>query len=321
MKIEKLDSLELLFKDPIIQNYLEYNPLFSIDNIEYQKHYRTDIISSENISFAIKNTDLKFLYVFLAYKHTTSCGLEFSNYGLPIISLENEITPPLKKIIIKEIEKRIDFNYSILYNLYKLQKLDIFSQQLISNSKTPKISIESNVNLLFDYNVIRQSFRKSYKSLISKFSKEINLNIYNSDNINSNIYGKFKDLHFKEAGRMTRSEKTWEIHFEMIKNGSAVLICAELNEELIGAALFIHSSYSAYYGVSASNIELKKNIPITHLIIDKAIHYFKDLGMLKLILGKYEPDSKDEKLRGISGFKSAFSNEKLISLKFIDNQF
>ena len=130
------------------------------------------------------------------------------------------------------------------------------------------------------------------------------------------FYKQFKNLHFKEAGRMTRSEKTWEIHFEMIKNGSAVLICAELNEELIGAALFIHSSYSAYYGVSASNIELKKNIPITHLIIDKAIHYFKDLGMLKLILGKYEPDSKDEKLRGISGFKSAFSNEKIVKLNF-----
>ena len=102
----------------------------------------------------------------------------------------------------------------------------------------------------------------------------------------------------------------------MIKTSSAVLICAELNEKLIGAALFIHSSYSAYYGVSASNIELKKIIPITHLIIDKAIQYYKSLGLLKLILGSYEPDSKDEKLKGISGFKSAFSNEKSAYLQF-----
>ena len=75
MKIEKLDSLELLFKDPIIQNYLENNPLFSIDNLEYQKNYRTDIISSEDISFTIKNTDLKFFYIFVAHKHTTNSGM------------------------------------------------------------------------------------------------------------------------------------------------------------------------------------------------------------------------------------------------------
>jgi hypothetical protein len=316
MKIEKLDSLESLFKNHITHKYLENNPLFSIENIEYQKHYRTDIVSSENLSFAIRNADIELLFVFIVYKHKTNSGMEFSNFGLPIISLEHEISPPLKKIIVKEILKRIDFNSLISYNQFNLEKLDIFSELLINNSKTPKISIESNVDLLLDYNIIRQSFRKSYKSLISKFTKKIELKIYNSDNINLKVYAEFKNLHFKEAGRITRSEKTWEIHFDMIKNGSAVLICAELNEELIGAALFIHSSYSAYYGVSASNIESKKNIPITHLIIDKAIHYFKDLGMLKLILGKYEPNSKDEKLRGISGFKSAFSNEKIVKLNF-----
>ena len=105
----------------------------------------------------------------------------------------------------------------------------------------------------------------------------------------------------------------------MIKKSSAVLICAELNKELIGAALFIHSPYSAYYGVSASNVILKKTFPITHLIINKAIHYYKNIGLKSLILGLYEPDSSDEKLNGISGFKSAFSNEKLVNLKFHGN--
>ena len=59
MKVEKFDSLKLLFKDNLLNKTLENNPLFSISNIEYQKNYREDIISSENISFAIKNTDLK----------------------------------------------------------------------------------------------------------------------------------------------------------------------------------------------------------------------------------------------------------------------
>jgi len=319
MKVEKLDSLKLLFKDNLLHKTLENNPLFSIDNIEYQKNYRTDIISSENISFAIKNTDLKFLYVFVAYKHTTNSGMEFSNYGLPIISLEYEISPPLKKIIITEIINRIEFDSNIIYSQFNFENLNIFSELLFVKYKRPILYFESKVNLLLDYNVIRQSFRKSYKSLISKFSKKIELKVYNSENINLDIYKEFKNLHFIEAGRMTRSEKTWEIHFDMIKNSSAVLICAELSDELIGAALFIHSPYSAYYGVSASNEDLKKTLPITHLIIDKAIHYYKDLGLLKLILGTYEPDSKDEKLRGISGFKAAFSNEKSINLKYYGN--
>ena len=319
MKVEKFDSLKLLFKDNLLNKTLENNPLFSISNIEYQKNYREDIISSENISFAIKNTDLKSLYVFVAYKHTTKDGLEFSNYGLPIISLECEISPPLKKIIITEILNRIDFDSNIVYNQFSYEKLNILSELLFVKYKRPVLHFESKVNLSLDYNVIRQSFRKSYKSLISKFSKEIELNVYDSENINLDVYKEFKNLHFKEAGRMTRSEKTWEIHYKMIKNSSAVLICAELSDDLIGAALFIYSPYSAYYGVSASNEDLKKTLPITHLIIDKAIHYFKDLGLLKLILGTYEPDSKDEKLRGISGFKSAFSNEKSIYFKYYGN--
>jgi hypothetical protein len=316
MKVEKLESLKLLFEGNLLQKTIENNPLFSIDNIEYQKNYRTDIISSEDISFTIKNTDLKFLYVFVAYKHTTNSGMEFSNYGLPIISLENEISPPIKKIIITEILNRIDFSSDILYNQFNFENLNIFSELLFVKYKRPILYLESKVNLLCDYSVIRQSFRKSYKSLIAKFSREIDLKVYDSNNINLSTYKEFKSLHFKESGRLTRSEKTWEIHYDMIKKDSAVLICAVLNEELIGAALFIHSAYSAYYGVSASNVVFKQTVPITHLIIDKAIHYYKGLGLLMLILGLFEPDSKDEKLKGISGFKSAFSNEKGVKLSF-----
>ncbi|WP_445721062.1 hypothetical protein [Flavobacterium sp.] len=316
MKVVNLLTLTELFNNNLLQKSLEYNPLFSLENIEYQKYYRTDIISSENISFAIKNQDLKFLYVFVAFRHTTKSGLEFSNYGLPIITLENEISPSTKKIITTEIINRIDFSSNILYSQFNFEILDIFSELLFVQYKRPILQFESKVNLLLDYNIIRQSFRKSYKSLISKFSKQIDLRIYNSRNINIDVYNEFKKLHLNEAGRMTRSEKTWELHFDMIKDSYAILICAEFEDKLIGAALFIHSRFSAYYGVSASDLILKKTFPITHLIIDKAIHYYKDLGLLKLILGRYEPDSSDEKLKGISSFKSAFSNEKSVIINF-----
>ncbi|MDC1462616.1 hypothetical protein N8382_08910, partial [Polaribacter sp.] len=83
MKVEKVDSLESLFKNHITHKYLENNPLFSIENIEYQKHYRTDIVSSENLSFAIRNADIELLFVFIVYKHKTNSGMEFSNFGLP----------------------------------------------------------------------------------------------------------------------------------------------------------------------------------------------------------------------------------------------
>ena len=64
MKVEKLDSLKFLFKDNLLNKTQEINPLFSVDNIEYQKNYRQDIISSENISFTIKNKDLKDFLVY-----------------------------------------------------------------------------------------------------------------------------------------------------------------------------------------------------------------------------------------------------------------
>tara|TARA_Y100001970_G_scaffold159011_1_gene194498 strand:+ start:14221 stop:15171 length:951 start_codon:yes stop_codon:yes gene_type:complete len=316
MKVYNIELNEDLFMLECINSITYENPLFSKSNLEYQKYYREDITESTNISFAIRNSKNKLLYLFVGYKHLTEKSLEFSNYGLPIVTFEFKPTPIEKKIIINEILKRLDFDSVIIYNQNKIKHLDVFSSILSKKYKSPFLSIISSVNLLQDYNMIKQSYRKSYKSLINKFSKSINTEVYNSDNINKNIYKSFKDLHFKESGRITRSLSTWEQHYKMILSNDAVLICAEHDKIIIGASLFINSKNSVYYGVSASDKGFKQNKPITHLIIDRAILFYKECGYSRLILGPYEPFSTDEKLRGISSFKSAFSNEKIIKINF-----
>ena len=210
-------------KNPLVyyrENYIDFR-------LECLKGVEGDCI---DISFGIKleNKIIGLIPVFLT-KNSNSKELGFLENSVYPIKFISSISPNLKK----EIVNQIITGFLNLSDVLKIKKLTFFDQLIPSKrlSLWHKILLQHNLkchisrelftDLKLDYLDLRKYYRKSYKSLISKFSKEINLNIYNSDNINSNIYGKFKDLHFKEAGRMTRSEKTWEIHFDMIKNGTS----------------------------------------------------------------------------------------------------
>ena len=120
----------------------------------------------------------------------------------------------------------------------------------------------------------------------------------------------FKDLHFIDAGRKTRSDRTWEIQFELISEGLAVVFLLEKDKKIVSGAYFTNNNKTAYYGVSASDPNSKKKFPMTHIIIDNAIKYFKKKNLSKIILGNYETNKNNKKEYNISLFKCGFSDIK-----------
>ena len=124
----------------------------------------------------------------------------------------------------------------------------------------------------------------------------------------------FKKLHYKEAGRETRTEKNWQIQLEMIKSKEAFLFTSYLEDILVGAAFFIYTETDCYYTSSAYNKNSSFK-PVGHSIIWNAILEAKKLGCKRLEVGdqfyfNFSGDhNSDSKNLGISHFKSGFGGK------------
>lgn len=167
-------------------------------------------------------------------------------------------------------------------------------------------------------NELFKSTRKSYKSLINWGRKNLNIRIINANSISMNDIKSFRQLHIREAGRETRSKKSWGIQFDMILKGNAFLVTAEDGCSLVSAAIFIHSNKYCYYGVSASNRSMFDK-PLSHAVIWSAILHAKILGCHYFEMGeqlyfKQGNPAPSEKELGISKFKAGFGGNTKIRM-------
>ena len=169
------------------------------------------------------------------------------------------------------------------------------------------------VSLSDDLNTIRQRIRKSYKPFINKGLRTFHYEIYDEVNYDLMPWNDFKNLHLNVSGRKTRSELTWKIQKEMVKNASGVLICLydKVTEVLTGAAFFQFTEKNVIYASAAYNRSYF-NKPVGHVVQWLAIDYFKKRGLQSYIIGEvtfpeHLPKSS-EKLREISFFKEGFTD-------------
>ena len=147
------------------------------------------------------------------------------------------------------------------------------------------------------------------------------IKILKADNTLTENIDAFRKLHIETAGKETRSEKTWQCQFQMIKQKEAFGILGFLEKELVSAALFIVSPKYCYYGVAVSKRELFDK-PLGHNILWTAIleakrlgcHFFETGEQFYPNSGQPRPTVKD---LGISTFKRGFGGEIVVREKII----
>ncbi len=323
---ESLNNFELSFRNSkewdLCLSKTNYQPYlytnFNIDfafEIIYSKHK-----IAKDLSLIVKNQNkcIAILPMFVFHNHE-SYIIGFSDH---------KILPPLfvegvsKKIKKQTIEIIINFLDAIK------EKLNVKSLEFIDN-KLPSSSIsewhktivnkkyESNVvreafvNLNYDLSQIKSLIRKSYKSLISKGEKL--WDVQTSFSVSKKTWNEFKKLHLKAAGRQTRSDKSWEILEQGLKNKELFFIyCLNNEKKMVGGSLFFLSRNEAYYGIAAYDRELFEN-PIGHVIQYRAIHEFKKMNLSWYRLGRvpYASDysKPSEKEINIGRFKNGFSTD------------
>lgn len=259
-------------------------------------------------------------------------GIKFRN----LIITENNL--PVGIILMSELNQELGFidrgvEFLFLNTVSESQKLEVyylFQEYLNQNFKNYKIRLTTGpeINKTFDLNLehvsqqleayidlnlniemIRKGIRKSYKSLINWGEKNLKTTIYDRGNLNDKDCEKFRQFHILVSGKETRSIDSWNMQFDLIKQGDGFLVMSELEGKLVSANMILSGKRDCLYAVGVNDRELmEKNISIGHYPIYAAILKAKELGHKKFHFGTIWAPNFNDKNLDIGKFKKGFAS-------------
>lgn len=304
-------------------NYIPVN--YTHEYIDYQIEY-----------FSFNNSSIEDLSVIIFYENKPCSVWPISitnNDNILLTSHGLNIQPPLFIFNLPENLKTKIIDICILiiikicnqYNLnyWVASDLNLFNTKISTwhlKSLNYKCIYELNHELFVDLNLslekIKNSFRKSYKSLINQGLKMWDVNVLDKHNLE--IWEEFKLLHATVAGRITRSDKSWHMQHSDIENGKAFLVYLTKNKKMVGGGLFYYTKDEALYCVGVYNRHLF-DYPLGHVVQYKAIEYLILKQVKKYKIGNFMKESDTPtptcKEITISNFKKGFATDIYINTK------
>jgi hypothetical protein len=191
-----------------------------------------------------------------------------------------------------------------------------FEKLLFNNCKV-KPRFNRVIYLEKDKSLIKSKYSKTVIKSVSE--RSLNLHVIDKNSSKELIDKEFQNLrrlHLLSAGKLTRSEKSWQMQLEMVSIGNGFLISGYKNGIIQTSAFFMTNLNSAYYGVSASTLN-RLGESFSHQLIDFAIDYLCKNDFNSLWLGEqysYLSDPITLREKNIELFKSFFGGELVLDL-------
>jgi hypothetical protein len=277
----------------------EYSANSIAYNIAYHGNYYQDI----SICLFLNKQPVLFLPLYI-YQN------KLSYFGSPTQIFEGELSLQQKFTVYKQLMiflKKVIKNQNIegLLIIHNEFILNNFHYQCKEINYKAKMFIPLHVEKI----LIKQSLRKSYKSLVNWGEKNLTLICLDKNNYSDAYALQFKEFHKEVAGRQTRSNSTWQIQFEMIKAGEAFLHLYYFAKKLVAGNLTLLGNNTAFYAVGVYDRQLmqSKKLPLSHWPLLNAIYACQNLGLNRFDLGGFDSSDQDIKLQQISEFKKGFS--------------
>ena len=307
-----------------VQQQLYYLPvLCSESSIQYQEKYFSDLIDEIKDLSQIIYLDKRPIGIFSLTLSMKDNNLKLSSQGLPLIQplLVSDISKNIQKKIyiecsnlVHEIVMKFEMQELILQEIYENKYfISEWYENFLSKGYASTNQFQLILNLEKEYSEIKKNYRKRYKSLINAGKKKWNIKILES---NYEYWDEFKKLHREVSGRKTRSDSTWEIQKDNLKNADSVFIyLTDSNSTLVGGAYFDMTKTEAIYSVGVYKRELFDQ-PLGHLIQDKAIQFFLSKNLKRYKIGQKPFSVNDkgvsDKEISIAHFKSGFGANLII---------
>ena len=286
----------------------------SVFHLKSTVEYYCSYYDGKNLSFIIVENNEPIALLPLLIHEENGWKLSSNGEGLIGPLFKKHISRKLKKRVVKEIVEIVE----LIGKEAKSKKIRLFEPfSSISNwylhwlerADNHYLTYQMGIDLNKTLEEIRLDFRKSYKPLVNKALREWQVEICEKNNIDS-VFDEFRLLHLEAAGKITRSEESWEIQKKQIKNNEAFLVTVRDKSVLIGAGFFNHSKDIGMYSVGAYRRDLFDK-PIGHAVQMLAITKLKDLGCKVYHLGQkavlLHSTSPSKKEISISHFKEGFA--------------
>ena len=303
--------------------------LYTALDLEYLANYPQPC-EAKDVSFLIEEGGNPLAGVLVAKKPMPTGDYELSTFGRPIWYLQRPLLAASQAAgiacLVKEELDRLRTAFPIRQITYQNPEgsLTVLAKYMLDEGARAFPAFAQVIDLKPEVSGLRQTVRKSYKSMINWGEKNLRPVILDHSNLNEEDFEEYRQLHFLAAGRETRCRKTWHINYEMIRAKEAFMVLGRLEGRLVSGALFNVCDDACYYSTAASDRALFEK-PLGHCIIWRALLHAKELGCCTAELGQVlfprQPvqDSKgadnnpadvvklpDEKNLNISKFKRGF---------------
>lgn len=188
--------------------------------------------------------------------------------------------------------------------------LSEWHDQLMARSASVGLRHDLFINLSSSIADIKAVFRKSYKALITSGSKLWKVQVISTTNALD--WDDFRRLHIAVAGRVTRSEESWQLQHEAVAAGDAFFVHLRDNTgRMVGAGFFNVTCDEGLYAVGAYDRSLFDK-PLGHVVQFHAIEEMKRRGLRWYKIGArtYSSDQPPPtpKEIDISNFKQGFAS-------------
>jgi hypothetical protein len=275
-------------------------------------------------TYHLSKLNLKYFYEYHKNVEDISLLLEVNNIQeglIPLFKYGKSIISPFGYLKFiwkdKDSESKIDFKAltsdlkgRISNSSFELLPSSKMASAFLKNTKLKNI-YNSHVDLNLTEEEILLSIKNTVRADIRWGLKNLKILIINKQNYSNEKIIEVMNFHIEQAGRETRSEESWRLQGEMIKNGEAYLVNGFIDSKLVSSSLNLYGDEEAFYGVGVYDKELMsiKKYPLTHAIVLKSIYEAKFLGLKKFNFGRLELESDNKKIVGISKFKLSMSSD------------
>lgn len=169
---------------------------------------------------------------------------------------------------------------------------------------------------------------KGHRADIMRGRKSLTVHVFDRNRIEAETFEKYRLMHHKAAGRITRPRITFKMMYDWIAQGNAVLLGAETGGEFVGFLYALLYKEGAYYASGANDPDRTRE-PIGHALQWQAIQWLKDHGYRYYEIGMQQfgvqpYDFPSEKDLNIARFKRGFGGltlPLLIKEKYYSSEF
>lgn len=186
--------------------------------------------------------------------------------------------------------------------------LSLVGKQALNRRATAAVRLTGLCALDAGEAAMRRGLRKSFQSLVNWGQRNLKMESIGGANPDRALFTRYREFHAAVAGRVTRSETSWDVMFDWIAAGHGELVLGFLaSGELVTGTLVVDGATTAFYASGVYDRE-RFDQPLGHWPLwcamlhsgERGMHAF-DLGDLPLV------GAATEKEVSIGYFKRGFA--------------